>query len=162
MKLNTKQMDRVINKFFKTVGANDLAARMGTDFCYYYYENVVDYSIIVSERMDRMFMDFAKSIGLKVECGVFILSLLHEVGHHMTIDEIDDDVYKYCEDVKANLTDSDEDVMTYFNLPDEKIATEWAIDYINNNFEIVKVFSSHFQKVLLNFIKKYDIELIEG
>lgn len=60
------------------------------------------------------------------------LSILHEIGHYMTRDEMNyiyPDTYTYDE---------------YFAVHDEMIATNWAINYIINNEERVK----NFEKLL--------------
>jgi hypothetical protein len=60
--------------------------------------------------------------------------LLHEVGHHFTLDDLEEDEEEYCMKTKKKLHgESVEDNFIYFDLPDEKLATEWAINYINKN-----------------------------
>ena len=42
----------------------------------------------------------------------------------------------------------------YFNLPDEIMATQWAVNYIKNNPERVKIMWHNIQKALKKFYKK--------
>jgi hypothetical protein len=56
----------------------------------------------------------------------------------MTDDEISDEVYDFCFNIKITLNaDDDEDTKTYFNLPDEFTATEWGYYYMLNHPEEV-------------------------
>ena len=160
MKINTRPLDKVVAKLIKKICGNGVRVAMGTDFCFY-YPCRIEYSILVSERMDNLFLEYAKAHGLKVNCGVFVLSLLHEVGHYFTIDEVDDMEYLKAQDIKAELTDSDEDCKIYFDLADERVATEWAINYINSHEAELKAFAEDFQKALVIFIKKYDLQILE-
>lgn len=134
--LNTEKLDNVINDFVSQFG---LSAEIGTDFAYYYNEDKITYALVVSDRMGKMFKEFAFSIGLKYNVDVFLLSLLHEVAHHTTIKDLDDVEYGKGLHLKETLTDSDEDVLKYFQIYDEIEATNWAIDYINNNAETLSV-----------------------
>lgn len=56
------------------------------------------------------------------------ISLLHEIGHIMTVDDI------YGEQIKTK------DNEKYFNSHDEWIATEWAINFLINNTKLLRKF----------------------
>lgn len=165
-KLNTKMCDKIAQAFVNSI-AEDCKIYMGADFSYLPYEisnsnkAEITYTILVSERMDNMFYEYAKSLGLKVDCGIFILSLLHEVGHHITYDDISAEVWNYDIDVKATLKDSDEDCKTYFALETERIATQWAVDYINKHIAEVSKFAEDMQNAIAEFIRINKIELAD-
>lgn len=156
IKLDTSKIDKILNTFLED---NDFecSAKADTDFAYYYKESLITYSLVVSERMDRLFLAHALRKGLKVDCGIFLLSFFHELGHNETIDEIEDDEYLESQTVKATLSDSDADAERYFNLVDESLATSWAISYINNNIEIVKALALDLQSAIADFYEKYEI-----
>jgi hypothetical protein len=68
----------------------------------------------------------------------FVLSLLHEIGHHKANDEIEGAIYDFCiaekeriseEMQTANADQSRALEWQYFNLPDEIMATQWAVNY---------------------------------
>lgn len=67
----------------------------------------------------------------------FLFSLLHEVGHHMTIKDITEEDLNYeifCRNVLHCADNSPEEINeAYFNLPAEILATEWALEYMLNN-----------------------------
>lgn len=128
----------------------EVTTEIGLDFEYYYAESKIVYSLVTTEKTDRLFKEFAKANGLKVDCGIFLLSFFHELGHNETIDYIDQKTEKRCSKIKKGLTTSEKDCIIYFNLEDEKIATDWAINYINNNTEKIKKLAENLQEALDN------------
>ena len=155
--LNSSKIDFVLNNW---LAQNDFecTVEMGTDFAYWYNESVITYALVVSERMNRLFLDFAKRQGLEVDCGIFLLSFFHELGHNKTMDLIDDDEYEEAQAIKKTLGDTDEDCETYFNLVDEYEATMWAIDYINNHKAEVGLLARHLMVEINNFYQENEIE----
>jgi len=65
---------------------------------------------------------------------MFIFSLLHEIGHFMTYDNIDQ--AQYLKDLK-NV--EDDDFLTYRQVYGEYVADVWAVDFINNNKKVLLV-----------------------
>lgn len=154
--INTDRIDAILNEFLEPF---ELTVFAGTDFAYYHSSSTIEYAFVVSERMDNLFMKNAKRLGLKHNVDTFLLSLLHEVGHNETIDDLDDAIYNYCLDIKEMLdADCDEDVYTYLNLFDEKEATLWAIDYINNHTEEIEELWNKLQPAILEFYIKNGVE----
>ena len=78
------------------------------------------------------------------------LSLLHEVGHTMTkafVPSMKDEIDRYNEAVEK--TDDMKEVnRLYFALTDEHMATDWAIDWLQNsdNRKMAKAFEKEFFK----------------
>ena len=131
------KLERVLNKFLKKQGF-DCVARKDDYFFYEYSKSTICFTVKSDERMDRLFREFAVRLGLAIECGDFLLAFFHELGHHETMDLLEEEDYIFSQDVKGTLTASDKDCEIYFNLPDEIEATLWAINYINANEEIIK------------------------
>lgn len=157
---NTKKIERVISKWLRKEFDNSLSAFMGTDFSYYFHDNKIEFSIVVSEKMNKYFLEFIENrFNVKFnDC--FLISLLHEVGHHFTIMNIDDNTYDYCQDVKTTLTgETKEEVFTYFNLEDEIIATEWAVNYYLTNKSNCDKFMKRAEKAIADFIVLNGIEV---
>lgn len=77
-------------------------------------------------------------------------SILHEIGHYETEDfvdfdeEMDDRIMLYLTEdtVKTNKKIQDK----YFNLPSEWEATEWAIWWITENWELATKFDANYPK----------------
>ena len=114
----------------------DLTTRFEQDFGYYHNENVIAFGLLTTEKNDECFSNFVSDLGGYDGLG-FLYSFFHELGHHETYDDISDRDYEYGRMVKAYLADKEEldeyDLYTYFNLPIERAATEWAIAYINDH-----------------------------
>lgn len=102
----------------------------------------------------KSFRKFVFDNGLKFDCGDFILAFFHELGHSETIDLLEDDEIRFSQNKKRFLQNNMEDYETYMRLPDEFSATSWAIDYINNNFEKVKIFAKKLEKEFLKIIEE--------
>lgn len=127
----------------------ECTCELDTDFAYYCNSDVITYSLITTERTDKLFTEFAKQHGLKVDCGIFLLSLFHEVGHYFTLEDLDEKTEKRCERIKETLSpNKDKDCLKYFGLADEIIATEWAIEYINNNEKKLEKLAKKLQKAI--------------
>ena len=63
----------------------------------------------------------------------------------------------YCRDEKKRILSKEsytkKDDFTYFNLPDEKIATEWGLDYMYNHAEEVALLWHKLQPLIQLFYK---------
>jgi hypothetical protein len=125
---------------------NDYCAKFGievfedTDFAFY-RDGTISYTVVVTERFDKMFLNYCETNFPFIHAPIFLWSLFHEIGHAMTDDEIDDEVYGFCSNAKLGLDgENDEDTMTYFDLPDERRATEWGYYYmLNHEQEVSKL-----------------------
>jgi len=75
------------------------------------------------------------------------LALLHEVGHVETRKEMYDYTFGKRKDDMEELKENRE-ILKYFLLPDERAATEWAINWLSNseNRKIAKKFEKEFFK----------------
>lgn len=131
-------LDRIENTVNEYLKKFDLEGELDNEFAYY-RDGLVTYSVVVTERFDNLFLNFCETQFPLINAPIFLWSLFHEIGHAMTDDEIDDETYDFCFNAKLGLDgESDEDTMTYFNLPDEKKATEWGYYYMLNHEEEVK------------------------
>lgn len=85
----------------------------------------------------------------------FLFSLLHEVGHHLTIDFLTDEELKEEMFFRKMLTLCDEPIQTlneaYFNLSAELYATEWALWYIENNIKWCNKMQNKIAEALRHF-----------
>ena len=98
---------------------------IGNEFAYYYEESKI---VVNLADTDEEFLALARENGLNEEVSNFVISFFHELGHNETIDFVEE----YEED-KDTLT-----MEEYFYLEEEYEATMWAIDFCNNNMDIVK------------------------
>lgn len=80
-------------------------------------------------------------------------TILHEIGHYMTDDELTEEDYKETEVAKLYCSLVPEDVAMnnpsiqnlYFDTPSEWLATEWAIDYVKHHYLKCKKWSRGFR-----------------
>lgn len=136
----------------------DVEIEIGTDCAYCEYEDGskgVTMALIFPSLSDKLFMYNMFNNGLKYDCGDFIASFCHEIGHYHTLnwltEEERDDIISIKEQLDGSLV---EDNLTYQQLLDEKLATDWAIEYINSN----KGKLSRLAKQLQNLIAEIDLE----
>lgn len=130
-----------------------LTTKFEADFGYYHNENVIAFSLITTKRYDILFNKFIEEeLGIIQNFGTFALSFFHELGHYMTYDDITDEEYGYCAEVKRYLGTkkelTDYDILTYFNLPIEKKATEWGVNYILDNCREIAELEKEIKKEL--------------
>lgn len=80
----------------------------------------------------------------------FIFSILHEVGHHMTLDSLTEEDLINEKLLRQIVTDDN----AYFNLPAEDLANRWAINYLINNTEKCWKFQRKCFTILKHLYKK--------
>ena len=156
-----KRINSILNNFLEQF---DCKSELDTDFAYYYSKSLITYSFVVTERDERNYLNFIRTLAPNINVDIFLISFLHELGHHMTIDEIEEDEELFCQDEKEiistelSLCENDYEIdkvyNRYFTLPDEYAATKWAIDYIYNNKDIVSKLWFELQKEIIDFYKK--------
>lgn len=165
MKLKgTQEIDNILNTFLQPY---DCKVELGLDFAYFYTTNTIMYSFVVSENMNDFFLDFVHSLNPKLHCDIFLLSFCHELGHEETLDELSDEESHFCEEEKRQINIDYQQAKTkeekrkianrYFNLIDERLATEWAINYIMNNQEIITNLWNKLQPAIMNVYKENEV-----
>lgn len=107
------------------------------------YEDIVYVGKTYNPITDKLFMDYVKELDPTCNVPVFILSILHEVGHIMTYDEEDveekDVIYALLRmEFNENKENEEEYVKKYFRIPLETNATEWGIRFAKENPELIK------------------------
>ena len=122
-------------------------AFLSTDYCYYFDVEQITFKI-TEETEDKWFNEFVEErFNYQVKYP-FILSLLHEVGHHLANDEIEGELYHFCAEEKERIRKAMEKVKTiaeakrlefqYFNLPDEIMATQWAVKFARTHPVVIE------------------------
>ena len=141
-----KKLNKAISKELKPFGIP--CAFMGTEYQWYIDTDKIEFKITENEIGDQLFVDFIKDyFGYDVEYS-FIISLLHEVGHSFTYNNLDDEEINFCDDEKERIDKEMEKAKTYedvkelmyqyFTLPDEIVATEWAVNFAENNPQLIE------------------------
>ena len=156
--MTKKELNKIVTTELRKFGIDK--ATLDVAFEYSYEKNRVHYCIKKSFD-DDYFDAFLKDRFDFDDFAPFTLSLLHEVGHYKNNDDIIDDVYAFClgekYKIQSDIMDTEDDARLknlyyrYFSLPDEIMATAWAINYAKSHSKEVK----DLEKKFTNAIKKY-------
>ena len=124
----------------------DCYCSLGRDFSYLYERSLISYSLVVTDHQGDSFLAFCESLFPNIHADIFLWSFLHELGHHETLDDFDDEVHK----IYHHILNSDEELSDeyYYNLPIEKAATVWAGEFMKENFEEVQRLWNNIQPVI--------------
>ncbi len=154
--LNEDLLVEMVDEFLEPFGCD---SDFSSDFSYDPEEERVYFSIIMSERADKLFKKYvARKFGFDFQ-NIFMLSLLHEVGHFYTLHTSSDFRVQIAHQPKQlieqeleRLTPDDPCYDTvysnYFDLSIEKVATVWAVNYYKNNRKRCDDFYSKFEQTL--------------
>lgn len=127
-------LNKNITRFVQQFGVR--RALFNDEFAYYHISKEITYAYLPC-KADEHFIDFIyRTYNIDIEPYWFIFSILHEIGHHKTkLDTID---IEFEESIRALLEIIDDEYRCnelYFQLPAEQLATEWAIEYLQNHYE---------------------------
>ena len=103
--------------------------------------------------IDEIFRQYiTETYGVDMKKYDFIFSLLHEIGHYMTIEQVDIISENYLRElIHQTETDLTKIQYAYFNLESERLANDWAYWYFTSCFDECK----RFTKKVLPLIKFY-------
>ena len=122
---------------------DEYSAKMGTDFEADLDEKILYWSLLCGEKDgDAFYSNFCKLFPFVKDYNLFTLAVFHEIGHIETEDEMIDDT-----DIRNTELSNEE----YFNLFNEKIATEWAGNFISTHAMFTKHFDNKFTELLKKF-----------
>ena len=156
-----KVLNKAITKELSAFGIKKAVCT--NEYSYVFDKEMVTYKLTEGTAEDIWFTEFIKErFGYEVRYP-FIMSLLHEVGHHKANDDICGEVYDFCMAEKKRINDEMETANVeqskilewqYFNLPDEIMATKWAVDYAIAHPKKIKKMWKKSKKALMDFYKK--------
>jgi hypothetical protein len=145
-----KKINKTVTAYLKPLGI--AKAKLKDEYSYYYDKDMVTFKIDKADEeyyADIWFRDFlADRFSFKIDTPIldFIMSLLHECGHAIANEEIEGAIYEFCQNEKLrisvetmvaieadNLELGKQLEYQYFNLPDEIMATQWAVWYAENH-----------------------------
>jgi hypothetical protein len=152
-----EKLTRVLNDFLKPFNT---CCFYDTDFSYSPILHKIYYSLVMTDAGAKEFSEHFSSIAPDITCDVFLTSLLHELGHHMTLSTFsEEELDEYYDDaayIRAHLDTEESSSEEYFNLPVEAAATNWAIEFIRNNADTLAKLWSKIQGIILEI---YDNEV---
>lgn len=89
----------------------------------------------------------------------FTWSFLHEVGHCQTDHFLNERTKNHCRNVKRKINRGSVPTSVYYTLAEEKMATDWAIDFVSRNHKLVKAFDKNALQLLTEIFVQNDIDL---
>ena len=153
-----KKLNKAISKELEPFGISKATC---TDEYSYNYENEnITFKLTEGTNEDIWFIDFVEERFNYQVRFPFVMSLLHEVGHHKANDDIDGEVYEFCLQEKKRIEEEMENAdgkyskvleYQYFNLPDEIMATQWAVKWAKKHPKKVRDMWYRMKKALLDF-----------
>lgn len=115
-------------------------------------QGYIFFSIITIEREDKLFMeDIYKREGELPILSNLMWSILHEIGHLETQNEMEDDSRNRREIAELSLVNPDEASNKYHQLYNEIIATDWAVVFALEN----SVLCCSWDQILLSELQNF-------
>lgn len=160
--LNKDLLVSLVDDFLEPFG---LDSELDSDFGYDLNDDTIYFSLLITERSDKLFKEYIEKTFHFIVPNIFIISLLHEVGHYFTLYSFSKMKLKNAHQTKELIENELEKITTddplydivyskYFDLNIEKAATAWAIDYYKNNKARCDEFYSLFEKNLHEEFKR--------
>lgn len=158
--LNEDLLISLVDEFLEPLGCD---SDFDSDFSYDPEDEKIYFSITISERAERLYKEYVKTKFNFNIPNIFIMCLLHEVGHFYTLNTFSkmkietDHQAKELIETALEMDDSDEIYSLYFDLSIEKIATAWAVDYYRINQKKCDDFYLKFKSALINEYKRLGV-----
>jgi hypothetical protein len=136
-----EEINEVVNEIVKYFD-EEYSAYLSDEFSADIVNDKVAYSLLVEPISNEEFRnDFVSRFVVADKYSDFLLSLLHEIGHLETVNDMIDDIEK-----RGKITDNEK----YFNLFNERIATDWAGFWLEDNEVLAKRFDAQIEERLFN------------
>ena len=132
---------------------------LSTDFECYPSTKEVYISIVALEDALGEFIDNLKSRTEIDDISEFTWSFLHEVGHCMTDHHLNERTKSHCRNIKRKINRGSVSTLVYYTLAEEKMATDWAIGFVERNHDLVKAFDKNVLDILNTIYLENEIDL---
>lgn len=131
--LNKYRLNRKLTNFCKNFGIKKV--KCTNEFSYLPDKSLVTYTLYMTDT-DLEFIDLVNSkYNITIQSMYFIFCLLHEIGHHMTMDEMTTEDLETDLLLRKMIPFFEKQGQAYINFTAERLATEWAIKFIRENFD---------------------------
>lgn len=156
-----KGIDKLLNLCTDFINEIDDFAdvQLNPEFFCYPTTNEIFISVVATQNSIQEFMETLLERTDIRDISEFTWSLLHEVGHCETWGIMNKRTFHHCRNVKRKIRQKKIPTVNYYYLTDERIATNWAINFVENNHDFVKEFDKKVLKILAKFIIDNDIEM---
>jgi len=164
-----KELNKAIHSLFDMLGYSEITCELSTEFAYHPITEKITYTLIEMPYNDIGFKEYLKETYSDCpECSMFVFSLLHELGHHLTLDDIEDSVYNKCWKQKERLEKKTPKTIkgkinlqkAYCKIYDEAIATETAVEILKNNYKKILEFEAIWFSAVMKFYNKNGLKNI--
>lgn len=174
VELNTVGVKQ-LNKFLNTwLSAHEFecTVEFDNDFSFDSVNDIIHYSFVLCDLHDSLFKEVCVECnGGVADCGNFVLSFFHELGHFNTLHIFTDSEWERYENQRTaieksligNKDENTEKILykQYYKNPIELEATQWGCDYIVSHYDEVQEFNKNFQDIYIKFLNEngvgYDI-----
>lgn len=165
-----EKLDNIITSFFEQLGYDEITCFMATDFAYYGNTNEISYTLFEMPLYDIGFKKYLKNHFPNMkECSVFLVSLLHELGHHLTWDGISKKQKLKGKKMKKRLERrrdyTSEDIIQkqidYCNIYEERIATAKAVEILEEKYNIIVNFEEVWFNAVMDFYRENSVDFSE-
>lgn len=137
------------------------SVNLGTDFfCYPNTKEIFVSVIVPTIEMDNFMQNILNRTDI-YDISNFTWSFLHEIGHCMTWNYLNKRTKNHCENIKRKIRRKSIESTVYYTLADEKMATDWAINFVKKNYHLVWRFDLNVMTEITNFYLENEIELDE-
>jgi len=141
-----EMLDKKLTDFAENFGIESV--NLGEDFCYSPASETITYTIYWQDNDDEFISLVDEKYNADIHDWFFIFSLLHEIGHHETWDELTQEDLDNDLLLRNAIAFFDNQGLAYINLKAEHLATSWALDFIENNSEEVWKFQSECWEII--------------
>lgn len=127
-------LEKKISKYLKQFGIK--RAYCDKQFFYDPYKETVNFTILQYTTDEELIAFIDETYETNIRPWYFIFCLLHEVGHHMTVDQLTEEDFAFEVAMRnqiLGMLDPEKHNDIYFRLPAEDLANRWAINYIANH-----------------------------
>lgn len=133
------EINNIVDGFIKTFDT-DYNSTVGQNFCSIIEDNTIEWTLVYVEKGGKSFYEnFVSRFPSADGFNLFTLSVLHELGHLETQEDMVDDV-----DERLVITND----YDYYALYNEQIATDWAGWWINSHYEDALMIDTLFTTII--------------
>lgn len=142
-------LEKNITKFVRKFGVK--RAFCTDEFAYYDDLHIITFTFAQYEDDVEFINHIQDTYEIEnLEPWFFVYCLLHEIGHHMTLNQLSESEYEQETIFRQVISDN----QAYFNLKAEKLANDWAVDYLSNHTEDCWKFQRKCYSILKHLLKK--------
>ena len=157
-----RKLNKSIGMAFRGFGIDKMF--LDTEYAYYFEGEKIAFKLTEGTPEDELFKEFVfERFGYEIKLP-WLFSILHEIGHHKANDEIEGAIYDFCMSEKERIQEEMETAFSiedakilewqYFNLPDEIMATQWAVNYARKHPRKIKKIWAECETAIHEFYKK--------